>query len=110
MIHSEGHPCEHANLQCDGASKDAVAGQIMRFDNAMTLLAGDLSEADVDPLIKEAANAMEILYEGAKGSWCNCRVASWHHTSEVALQRHAIRHLGERKGKERVPVNVTPMV
>ena len=110
MNHGEGHSCQHAALQCDQASKEAVAGQIVRFDNAMTLLAGDLSEADVDPLIKEASSAMEILYEGAKGSWCTCRVAPWHHASEVALQRHAIRHLGERKGKERVPVNVTPMV
>ncbi len=109
MNHGEEHACLHAALQCDRASKDAVAAQITRLDNAMVLLAGDLSEADVDPLIKEAANAMSVLYEGAKGSWCSCRVASWYHASLVALQRHAIRHLGELKGKERVPVNWEPL-
>lgn len=108
--HAEQHPCQHAALQCDRASKDAVAAQIVRFDNAMVLLAGDLSDSDVEPMIKEAVNAMEILYEGAKGSWCNCRVASWYYANLVAIQRHAIRHLGELKGKERVPVNWEPMV
>ena len=110
MNHGEGPPCEHAALQCDRDSKNAVAAQIVRFDNAMVLLAGDLSEADVDPMITEAASAMSILYEGAKGNWCNCRVSSWYHASLVALQRHAIRHLGELKGRERVPVNWEPMV
>jgi hypothetical protein len=109
MNHGEGHPCEHAALQCDRASKDAVAAQIVRFDNAMVLLAGDISDGDVEPMIKEAASAMSILYEGAKGSWCNCRVASWYHSSLVQLQRHAIRYWGELKGREKVPVNWEPL-
>ncbi len=109
MNHGEGHPIMHACLQVPRDERDAMAGQIVRFDKAMACLAGDLSEGEVAPAIKEAANALSNLYEFGKTSWCNCRVASWYHRSLVELQRYAVKHLGEKVGVERVPVNWTPL-
>ncbi len=109
MNHGEGHPCEHATLQCERDEKLAVRGQIAWLDQSMTRLAGDLPQADVEPTIAAAARAISNLYETTKTSWCNCRVASWYHRSLVELQRYAVKHLGEKVGVERVPVNWTPL-
>ncbi len=86
MIHSEGHPCEHANLQCDGASKDAVAGQIMRLDDLkcqLGQLPADSPEAQA--VRREAIKIVNQLYESLKGSFCNCRISGWYHRTSAEL-------------------------
>ena len=84
MIHSEGHPCEHANLQCDGASKDAVAAQIVRLDNLKCQL-GQLpaDSPEAQSVRREAIKIVNQLYESLKGSFCSCRIPGWYYRTSA---------------------------
>jgi len=79
MIHSEGHPCEHANLQCDGASKDAISRQVAALNELKARL-GQLAvgSPEAEAVRREAIRVANVLYEQTKGSFCNCRISNWY--------------------------------
>ncbi len=79
MNHGEGHPCQHAALQCDQASKEAVAGQIATLDELKAQL-GQLvvGSPEAEAVRREAIRVVNVLYEQTKGSFCNCRISNWY--------------------------------
>ena len=86
MNHGEGHPCEHAVLQCDRDTKNAIAGQIARLEELKAQL-GQLpaSSPEAQTLRREAIRIVNQLYEQCKATHCSCRISSWYYQTSVAL-------------------------